>query len=434
MGFLVNNENKIVNNLSHINNFYEHILSIRDKLDYEIDGLVYKVNDVKLQTRLGSVTRAPRWAIAHKLPAEIVETIILNIETQVGRTGALTPVGKLKPVRVGGVLVSNVSLHNEDEISRKDIRIGDAIKIQRAGDVIPQVLEVVKEKRLNTSRIFYPPKHCPSCGSITAKPIDEAVRRCLAGVNCPAQAIEKLKHFVSKNAFNIEGLGDKLVETLFKDKYINDFGDIFQLYKYRDKLEKKEGLGKTSIDKLLNAIKYKQKISLDKFIYALGIRQIGETNAKLIALRYNSFDNFLIHMKKATNKQSDSFQELVAIDQIGENIANDLILYLNTPKNLDIINKLIEYIIVTDVYPNKINSKFTGKVVVLTGTLNNMSRDEAKNTLQSLGAKISNSLSKNTDYLILGDQPGSKAKKALELNVKIINENEWYDLVNKLNN
>ncbi len=434
MGFLVNNENKIVNNLSHINNFYERILSIRDKLDYEIDGLVYKVNDVKLQTRLGSITRAPRWAIAHKLPAEIVETIILNIETQVGRTGALTPVGKLKPVRVGGVLVSNVSLHNEDEISRKDIRIGDAIKIQRAGDVIPQVLEVVKEKRLNTSRIFYPPKHCPSCGSITAKPIDEAVRRCLAGVNCPAQAIEKLKHFVSKNAFNIEGLGDKLVETLFKDKYINDFGDIFQLYKYRDKLEKKEGLGKTSIDKLLNAIKYKQKISLDKFIYALGIRQIGETNAKLIALRYNSFDNFLIHMKKATNKQSDSFQELVAIDQIGENIANDLILYLNTPKNLNIINKLIEYIIVTDVYPHKINSKFTGKVVVLTGTLNNMSRDEAKNTLQSLGAKISNSLSKNTDYLILGDQPGSKAKKALELNVKIINENEWYDLVNKLNN
>ena len=256
----------------------------------------------------------------------------------------------------------------------------------------------------------------------------------MAGVNCPAQAIEKLKHFVSKNAFNIEGLGEKLVETLFKDKYINDFGDIFQLYKYRDKLEKKEGLGKTSIDKLLNAIEYKKKISLDKFIYALGIRQIGETNAKLIALRYNSFYNFLMHMKKATNKQSDSFQELVAIDQIGENIANDLILYLNTPKNLNIINKLIEYIIVTDVYSHKINSKFTGKVVVLTGTLNNMSRDEAKNTLQSLGAKISNSLSKNTDYLILGDQPGSKAKKALELNVKIINENEWYDLVNKLNN
>ena len=192
---------------------------------------------------------------------------------------------------------------------------------------------------------------------------------------------------------------------------------------------KKEGLGKTSIDKLLNAIEYKQKISLDKFIYALGIRQIGESNAKLIALRYNSFDNFLIHMRKASNKQSDSFHELVTIDQIGENIANDLILYFNTPKNLNIINKLIEYIIVTDVYPHKINSSFTGKIVVLTGTLNNMSRDEAKNTLQSLGAKISNSLSKNTDYLILGDQPGSKAKKALELNVKIINENEWYDVV-----
>ena len=433
MGFCVNKENTKVNSLSQIEAFYERILSIRNELDYEIDGLVYKVNSQRLQVRLGNLARAPRWAIAHKLPAEIVETIMLDILTQVGRTGALTPVGKLKPIKVGGVLVSNVSLHNEDEISRKDIRIGDTVIIQRAGDVIPQVVKVVKDKRLDTSRVYCPPQYCPSCKSLTVKPINEAVRRCLSGVNCPAQAIEKLKHFVSKNAFNIDGLGDKLVENLFKDRFINDFGDIFQIHKYRDKLEKKEGLGKVSIDKLLNSIESNKKISLDKLIYALGIRQIGETNAKLIALHYNSYHNFLINMEKSLNKKSDSYQELVAIDQIGENIANDLVLYFNTSENLNTLKKLSEYIIITDVYAQSNNSQFTGKVVVLTGTLSTMSRNEAKHTLQSLGAKVSNSLSKNTDYLILGDQPGSKAKKAEELNIRTINENEWITIIKELN-
>ena len=434
MGFSINNENIKVNNLSQIKDFYERILSIRNDLDYEIDGLVYKVNDNKLQGRLGNLARAPRWAIAHKLPAEIVETIILNIETQVGRTGALTPVGKLKTIKVGGVLVSNVSLHNEDEIYRKDIRIGDTVRIQRAGDVIPQVVEVVKEKRLNTSIVYKPPQYCPSCESLTVKPIDEAVRRCLSGVSCPAQAIEKLKHFVSKNAFNIEGLGNKVMETLFKDKLVNDFGDIFQIYKYKDKLESKEGFGKISVDKLLNSIEAKKQISLDKFIYALGIRQIGETNAKLIALHYNSYHNFFMNMQKANNKLSDSYQELVAIDQIGANIANDLVVYLNSPANLNTLNKLVAHINITDVYTQSNNSKFTGKVIVLSGTLSTMSRDEAKHTLQNLGAKVSNSLSKNTDYLILGDQPGSKAKRAEELNVKTINENEWISIIKELNN
>ncbi|MDC0530804.1 NAD-dependent DNA ligase LigA [Alphaproteobacteria bacterium] len=434
MGFCVNNENRKVNNLSQIKDFYNRILSIRNNLDYEIDGLVYKVNDKKLQGRLGNLARAPRWAIAHKLPPEIVETIILNIETQVGRTGALTPVGKLKPIKVGGVTVSNVSLHNEDEIYRKDIRIGDTVKIQRAGDVIPQVIEVVKENRLNTSIVYDPPQYCPSCKSFTVKPINEAVRRCISGVNCPAQAIEKLKHFVSKNAFNIEGFGDKLIENLYIDKLVNDFGDIFEIYKYKDKLESKEGLGKISVNKLLNSIDSKKKISLDKLIYALGIRQIGETNAKLIALNYNSYHNFFISIKKATNKQSDAYQELVAIDQIGENIANDLVLYLNNRENLDTLNKLVKHINITDIYAQSNNSEFTGKVIVLTGTLSTMSRDEAKQTLQSLGAKVSNSLSKKTDYLILGDQPGSKAKKAEELNVKTINEDEWITIVKGLNN
>ena len=429
MGFSINNENIKINNLSQIKDFYRRILSIRNDLDYEIDGLVYKVNDNKLQGRLGNLARAPRWAIAHKLPAEIVETIILNIDTQVGRTGALTPVGKLKSIKVGGVLVSNVSLHNEDEISRKDIRIGDTVRIRRAGDVIPQVVEVVKEKRLDTSIVYKPPQYCPSCKSLTVKPIDEAVRRCLSGVTCPAQAIEKLKHFVSKNAFNIDGLGDKVMETLFKDKLVNDFGDIFQIYKYKDRLESKEGFGKISVDKLLNSIESKRQISLDKFIYALGIRQIGETNAKLIALHFNSYHNFIMNMEKAFNEKSDSYQELVAIDQIGENIAKDLVLYLNAPENLRTLNKLVEHIIITDVYAPSNHSQFTGKVIVLTGTLSSMSREEAKQTLQNLGAKVSNSLSKNTDYLILGEHPGSKAKKAEELNVTTINENEWINII-----
>jgi DNA ligase (NAD+) len=434
MGFCVNNENRKVNNISQIKDFYERILSIRNDLDYEIDGIVYKINDNKLQGRLGNLARAPRWAIAHKLPAEIVETVILNIETQVGRTGALTPVGKLRPIKVGGVQVSNVSLHNEDEISRKDIRIGDTVKIQRAGDVIPQVVEVIKEKRLTTSIVYKPPQYCPSCNNLTVKPINEAVRRCVSGVSCSAQAIEKLKHFVSKNAFNIEGLGDKLMETLFKDKLVNDFGDIFQLFKYKDNLENKEGLGKISVNKLLTSIESKKKISLDKLIYALGIRQIGETNAKLIALHYNSYKNFCVNIKKATKKHSDSYQELVAIDQIGENIANDLLLYLNTPENLKTLDKLVEHISITDVYAQSNNSEFSGKVIVLTGSLSTMSRDEAKQTLQSLGAKVSNSLSKKTDYLILGDKPGSKAKKAEELNVKTINEKEWISIIKELNN
>ncbi|MDC0093191.1 NAD-dependent DNA ligase LigA [Alphaproteobacteria bacterium] len=434
MGFSVNEENTKVNNLKQIEAFYIRILSIRNKLDYEIDGLVYKVNSQKLQLRLGNLSRAPRWAIAHKLPAEIVDTIILDILTQVGRTGALTPVGKLKPIKVGGALVSNVSLHNEDEISRKDIRIGDTVRIQRAGDVIPQVIEVVKEKRPNTSIVYDPPQNCPSCNSLTVKPINEAVRRCLSSVNCPAQAIEKLKHFVSKNAFNIEGLGDKLIETLFKDGFINDFGDIFQIYKYKDKLVNKEGFGNVLVNKLISSIESKKEISLDKFIYALGIRQIGETNAKLIALHYNSYHNFFMNMEKASIKQSVSYQELMAIDQIGENIANDLVLYLNTQENLNILKKLAEQLIVTDVYAKSNNSKFSGKVIVLTGTLSTMSRNEAKHTLQSLGAKVSNSLSKNTDYLLVGEQPGSKAKKAKELNIQTINENEWLSLIKDLNN
>ena len=433
MGVNTNQENFRASRIEDIKKFYSLMVSKRNELDYEIDGLVYKVNDRILQERLGNLSRSPRWAIAHKLPPEIVETILLNIETQVGRTGALTPVGKLKPVKVGGVLVSNVTLHNEDEISRKDIRIGDIVKIQRAGDVIPQVTEVIKEKRQNNSKVYVPPNFCPSCGGKTYKPKNEAIRRCLSGVNCPSQTVEKLKHFVSKNAFNIEGLGDKLIVVLFKENIINDFSDIFKIYKHKELLEKREGLGKLSVSNLLNSIESKKRIPLDKLIYALGIKQIGENNAKLLALNYNSFENFCSEMEKANDKLSDSFQKLVSIDQIGENIAEDIILFFNTSSNLIMLKELLNYIRIENVEQKLINSPYKDKIVVLTGTLDTMSRDEAKQKLNNLGAKVSSSVSKNTDYVIVGDQPGSKAKKAKELNIPIINENEWIEIIKKIN-
>ena len=431
MGLITNKENYLANNIKEIKEFYIKILSKRHILDYEIDGLVYKVNNKILQERLGNLSRAPRWAIAHKLPAEVVETTLLNIETQVGRTGALTPVGKLEPIRVGGVLVSNVSLHNEDEIFRKDIRIGDTIKIQRAGDVIPQVVGVVKEKRVKDTSVFSAPKHCPSCNGITLKPEGEAIRRCLSGINCPAQTVEKLKHFVSKNAFNIDGLGEKLIEMLFKEGIIKDFADIFAIEKYKNRLEKKVGLGKLSVSNLLDSIESKKKITFDKLIYALGIRQVGETNSKLLALHYNSFENFRIEMTKARDKTSNSFYELVSIDQIGESIAEDLVLYFNTNSNLIIFDKLLNYINIVNIKKTSAISPYTDKIIVITGTLNSMSREEAKQTLHSLGAKVSSSVSKNTDFLIIGDQPGSKAKKAKELNIPIVSEEEWIVIIQK---
>ena len=434
MGFITNTENTQVNDINGIKKFYNRIVELRKDLDYDIDGIVYKVNDSKLQNRLGSLSRAPRWAIAHKLPPEIVETIILNIDTQVGRTGALTPVGKLKPVRVGGVLVSNVTLHNEDEIVRKDIRIGDTVKIQRAGDVIPQVVEVIKEKRSNDSVNYTAPEFCPSCNGKTFKPLNEAIRRCISGVNCPAQAVEKLKHFVSKNAFNIDGFGEKLIETLFKDKIINDFADIFQIEKYKEQLKNKDGFGELSVTKLLKSIESKRQVTLDRLIYSLGIRQIGEMNAKLLAHHYNSFEYFCEEMLKAKNKISASYHQLVAIDQIGETIADDIVSYFNSDLNLKIFNKLLNNITIINLKPKSINSPYIGKVIVLSGTLKTMSREEAKHSLQTLGAKVSSTISKKTDFLIIGSQPGSKEKKAKELNIKIINEDQWIEVINNYKN
>ncbi|MDC1066549.1 NAD-dependent DNA ligase LigA [Alphaproteobacteria bacterium] len=431
MGLMTNSENLQVQTFIDLKKFYLKILSKRNELDYEIDGIVYKINNIELQNRLGTLSRAPRWAIAHKLPPEIVETTIINIETQVGRTGALTPVGKLKPVKVGGVIVSNVSLHNEEEIFRKDIRIGDTIKIQRAGDVIPQIIGVNLERRPQNTKKYSPPEFCPSCGNNTTKPLDEAIRRCIAGVICPAQSIEKLKHFVSKNAFDIDGLGDKLIEMLFNEKIISDFNDIFEIERYENYLIEKEGLGPLSVSKLLKSINSKRKITLDKLIYALGIRQIGETNSKLLALNYKSFNNLCSEMLTANDKTSEAFRKLVSIDQIGEKVANDLVSYFNSDLNQNIFEKLLRNITL-DTYENSFKeSPYTGKTIVLTGTLNNMSRDEAKYAIRNMGAKIVSTVSKNTDFVIVGENPGSKVKKAIELNIKIINQDEWMKIISR---
>ena len=431
MGFLINIENIQVNNVDQIQKFYTKMLNKRNSLDYEIDGLVYKINSKEYQDRLGNLSRAPRWAIAHKLPAEIVETILINIEIQVGRTGAMTPVGKLIKTRVGGVLVSNVSLHNEDEIARKDIRIGDTVQIQRAGDVIPQIVKVIIEKRKINSKKYIPSEFCPSCNNKTFKPLDEAVRRCIAGLDCPAQAIEKLKHFVSKNAFNIDGIGEKQIIMFYHDGIIKDFSDFFKISDHQKTLIKKEGFGELSISKLINSIDSKKIITLDKLIYSLGIRQIGETSAKILSYHYNSYKNFYLEMINSKDPLSNSYQNLISIDQIGKSSADDLIQYFSSEQNLNMLDKLLKYIEIQDIDFKAVNSPYSGKTIVLTGSLRSMSRDEAKSILQNMGAKVSSSISKNTDFVIVGDQAGSKAKKAFDLNIETINEEEWLKTINK---
>mgnify|MGYP006167117695 FL=1 len=431
MGFLINIENIQVNNVDQIQKFYTKMLNKRNSLDYEIDGLVYKINSKEYQDRLGNLSRAPRWAIAHKLPAEIVETILTNIEIQVGRTGAITPVGKLIKTKVGGVLVSNVSLHNEDEIARKDIRIGDTVQIQRAGDVIPQIVKVIIEKRKVNSKKYIPSEFCPSCNNKTIKPLDEAVRRCIAGLDCPAQAIEKLKHFVSKNAFNIDGIGEKQIIMFYHDGIIKDFSDFFKISDHQKTLIKKEGFGELSVSKLINSIDSKKIITLDKLIYSLGIRQIGETSAKILSYHYNSYKKFCLEMINSRDPLSNSYQNLISIDQIGKSSADDLIQYFNSEQNLNMLDKLLKYIEIQDINFKSVNSPYSGKTIVLTGSLRSMSRDEAKSILQNMGAKVSNSISKNTDFVIVGDQAGSKAKKAFDLNIETINEEEWLKTINK---
>ena len=434
-GFPVNPYNKLCKNLQEVINSYETLLKTRADLPYDIDGIVYKVNSLELQNRLGFLTRTPRFAIAHKFPAEKAITKINNIRVQVGRTGALTPVADLEPVNVGGVMVSHATLHNEDEIKRKDVRIGDYVQIQRAGDVIPQVVQVVKEKRKTNLPEFEFPQFCPECGAHAIKEDDEAVRRCTGGLSCPAQAIERIKHFVSRDAFNIEGLGAKIVEDFYKEKILENPADIFTLEERNGgddlfsafdglQLEKREGWGKKSVDNLFKAIRDKRQTDLQRFIYALGIRQVGTATALLIAKHYLSFENF------KTAMQNEDIQKLLSIDGIGEAMAKDIVEFFKEEHNIKIVDKLLQYVTVKDYEQQEIsNSVFADKTIVFTGTLENLTRAEAKALGIKLGAKVAGSVSSNTDYVIVGSDAGSKAKKALELGVEILNEAEFLNLI-----
>ena len=431
LGFPVNPYNKVCHNEQELLDSFETLMENRADLPYDIDGIVYKVNDLELQKRLGFLTRTPRWAIAHKFPAEQAITRLNNIRVQVGRTGALTPVADLEPVNVGGVLVSHATLHNEDEIKRKDIRIGDMVIIQRAGDVIPQVVSVLTEKRSTELPEFQFPTVCPECGAHANREEDEAVRRCTGGLSCPAQAVERLKHFVSREAFNIEGLGDKVIDEFYKEGIIKTPYDIFTLEE-RNKpadlfsasqslnLENREGWGKKSVSKLFDAINKSKSISLQKFIYALGIRQVGTATAYLIAKHYHTFTAFMSAMVQ------QDLQLLVSIDGIGPAMAKDIVEFFKEEHNLAVINDLLSVISIEE-FEGIANttSEIFGKTIVFTGTLTTLTRSEAKSKALAFGAKVAGSVSTNTDYVIAGENAGSKLKKAQELGVKVITEEEF---------
>ena len=401
----------------------------RADLDYDIDGVVYKVDRHDYQQRLGQVSRSPRWAVAHKFPAEKAETRLLDIDIQVGRTGALTPVARLEPVTVGGVVVSNATLHNEDYIVEKDIQIGDMVRIQRAGDVIPQVLAVVMEKRDNSQRFIFPDT-CPICQSPAIRPEGEAVRRCTGGMTCPAQAVEGLKHFVSRDAFDIDGLGSTLVQELFDDGVIKSPADIFKLTGQKEMLMAREGWGEVSADNLINAINARREVDLDRVIFALGIRQIGQATAKLLARHYGTIEALLSAASEAADQDSKAWQDLTGIDQIGDSVAIDLVTFLNDYNNCQAIHTLLEEI--TPIAPEAVaeDSPVSGKTIVFTGTLMQMSRAEAKARAESLGAKVAGSVSGKTDLVIVGADAGSKARKAQELGVTIMTEDDWLNLIN----
>lgn len=400
--------------------FYKYALEYRPNLDFDIDGLVYKVNRLDWQQRLGFVGRAPRWAIAHKFPAEQAITTLENIEIQVGRTGTLTPVAHLTPINVGGVMVSRATLHNEDEIARKDIRVGDTVVVQRAGDVIPQVVEVRAHKQ--DSKPFEFPNTCPVCGSHAVREEGEVARRCTGGLICKAQAVERLKHFVSRGAFDIEGLGEKQIQAFWDDGLIKTPADIFALD--FERISKREGWGEKSITNLKAAIEKARHVPLHRFIIALGIRHVGDITAKMLARNYGSFSSF-VNAMNALAPDSEAWNDLLSIDGMGEVALEAIHEFFKEPHNKELIQALAAVLDVKDAEAVAKNSPVSGKTVVFTGTLVKMTRNEAKARAESLGAKVAGSVSAKTDYVIAGEEAGSKLKKATELGVKVLSEDEW---------
>ncbi len=428
-GFNTNSHNKIVTGIENLVENHQEFEKKRYDLNFDVDGLVYKINNLDLQKRLGFVANAPRWAIAHKFSADSSFSKILNIEIQIGRTGALTPVAKIKPVNIGGVVVSNATLHNEEEIIRKDIRIGDTVNIERAGDVIPHVLSVDIKKRSSNTKKFIFPKECPSCGSKVIKDYNkitkkyDAVQRCSSeGYKCEKIAIEKIKHFVSKEAFNIEGLGKKVVEKFWDLSFIKLPYDIFDLN--YSKIEKLDGWGRLSANNLKESIGNSKNINLDKFIFSLGIRHIGQENAKLLSQFFLNIENFN-NMTKDFN-----FNSLANLDGMGETQINSLKNFFSDQINLNVVKKLISILNIRNVIENK-KGKLKNKTFMFTGKLSNISRAEAKSLTEENSGKILSNVSKKLDYLVIGEKPTvKKIKQAEELNIKVISQPEWKKLLN----
>ena len=460
-GFTVNPLTKRVETVDAVLKFYRDIEAKRAKLGYDIDGVVYKVDRLDLQDRLGFVSRSPRWAIAHKFPAQQAETILEDIDIQVGRTGKLAPVAKLKAITVGGVVVQNATLHNEDEIARLDVRIGYTVVIQRAGDVIPQVVRVVMDKRPRGAKPFQFPHKCPACGSHAVREVDEKTgkedvdRRCTGGLICPAQAVERLKHFVSRQAFDIEGFGGVYIETLFEKGLLKEPSDIFRLAKNPDALDRalaarraelaaerraKEGKGEAKktkkdedaesklVENLVASIDSRRRIAMDRFINALGIRHVGDTNARLIARNYRTIEDFLTAMEGR-----NAAAELDEIEGVGEVLAQAIKDFFDEPHNRKLVDHLLKEVTVVPLAARKIEgSPVAGKTVVFTGSLEKMTRQEAKARAEFLGAKVSGSVSAKTDLVVAGPGAGSKLTEAQKHGVRVIDEDAWLKMIEGL--
>jgi len=445
-GFKTNPLTKMCRSVDALLQFHRQIEEARATLDYDIDGVVYKVDRLDWQERLGFVSRSPRWAIAHKFPAEQATTIVKDIEIQVGRTGALTPVAKLEPVTVGGVVVQNATLHNPDEIERLDVRIGDTVRIQRAGDVIPQVLGVVTERRSRSAKPYQFPDKCPCplhtevVRDQTAAGEEGAVARCSGEFACPFYVVEHLKHFVSRRAFDIDGLGEKQIEFFHEQGWLNEPADIFTLQERNGKLtlkgtgekirlEEVEGFGATSVRNLFNAIDARREIALERFIYALGIRHVGETTAVALARGYGTWQAFHDACLKLAKGDDETRQDMDALGQIGDTVIESLREYFAEPHNRRRIERLAAQVDILDAEKPRADSAVAGKTVVFTGTLEKTTRDEAKAAAERLGAKVSGSVSKKTDYVVAGPGAGSKLTDAKKFGVRVLTEEEWAKLI-----
>lgn len=438
-GFPIQPVNRLCTGIEEMIGYTADLAEARTTMDYDIDGVVFKVNRMDYQGRLGMVSRAPRWAIARKFPAQQVETTLERIDINVGRTGVLTPVAELVPVTVGGVVVSRATLHNEDELRRKDIREGDRVLVQRAGDVIPQVVRVILEKRPEGARPFVFPTACPACGSHVVRLDGEVAARCTGGLVCPAQAVERLRHFVSREAFDIEGLGIKILEMFHKTGLVRTPVDLFTLEARETapgnltRLEHREGWGRKSVENLYAAIAERRAgVSLERFIYALGIQQVGLATARLLALHYGSLGRWTEAMQAALDEDSEAFADLIGIEGIGRSMARDLTAFFDEPHNRDVIAGLSGVgVVVEDAQRPAVEgaTPLSGKTVVFTGTLGRMGRSEAKSRALALGAKVAGSVSAKTDYVVVGADAGSKEKKARDLGLTVLTEDEFIDLL-----